>query len=307
MVLFNGLVKVEHQNMNRINQFIGEMSQTMTIQSIKTGLNMLAYWDEGKAGAIAFDIFCRPRRKSFTEQEYDFLKTGKQTNLFCEGLKIKTYHWSGTGPCVLLAHGWESHAARWQTLIKSLIEQGIEVVALDAPAHGQSSGNRFTVVGYAAFLSPVIQHYGPQILIGHSAGAMAAIYYLALHQQGIINRLAVLGTPAELTDLIMAFQKVLPFNQKVLRGMDTIFQDRFGIPMSGFSVKKYARELNVPGLVIHDMEDSIAPFSGGMAIHQNWKHSHWISTTGLGHSLQSSKINEILIKFVKGEKYQMDR
>ena len=98
-----------------MNQFISGMSRAMAIQSIRTGLNLLAHLNKRKAGALAFDLFCRPRKKILTAQEHVFLKTGEQTDLFFEGLKIKTYRWSGTGPCVLLAHGWESHTARWQT------------------------------------------------------------------------------------------------------------------------------------------------------------------------------------------------
>ena len=42
----------------------------------------------------------------------------------------------------LLVHGWEGRGAQLGSLVGPLVEAGLSVVAFDAPAHGDSPGNR---------------------------------------------------------------------------------------------------------------------------------------------------------------------
>ena len=52
-----------------------------------------------------------------------------------------TYRWLGKKETILLAHGWESNSFRWKDLIVKLdTALDYNVIALDAPAHGRSSG-----------------------------------------------------------------------------------------------------------------------------------------------------------------------
>ncbi|HET8647659.1 MAG TPA: alpha/beta fold hydrolase, partial [Vicinamibacteria bacterium] len=46
----------------------------------------------------------------------------------------------GTGPAVLLMHGWGGSSAQLGRLVPPLLQRGFSVAALDAPAHGRSPG-----------------------------------------------------------------------------------------------------------------------------------------------------------------------
>ena len=90
------------------------------------------------AAAKALSLFATPRKGLVNSYQASFLNTAKKMQLKYNGFSIMTYNWNGQNKTVLLSHGWESNASRWRKLIKILQEQKYNIVALDAPAHGDS-------------------------------------------------------------------------------------------------------------------------------------------------------------------------
>ena len=87
---------------------------------------------------------------------------------------------SPEAPTVLLAHGWNSRRSHWSAFVPELRDSGFRVVAVDAPAHGDSPGDRANVLAYGKALRAVGEELGPLAgIVGHSFGAGAAV--IALH------------------------------------------------------------------------------------------------------------------------------
>ena len=277
---------------------MNQLLSQITLQFFRFSLNGLSYVSDETAGSIALNLFCMPRKGRYLNGQHHFLKNTQQKDFFLESDNIRTYHWPGKGKKVLLLHGWESNTLRWKGMIDALREKQFDVYAMDAPAHGASGSNYFTAVLYAQMLDIVAKDIQPEILIGHSAGGMACVYYLSQMQTVEIKQLILLATPSELTTLIEVYRKFLLLNHSVIKGVEKVFKRRFGDPPSFFSMKKYATQLHLKGLIIHDTEDDIAPYSEGIAIHQNWKGSKMITTSGLGHSLASSKVIEAVVNYL---------
>jgi pimeloyl-ACP methyl ester carboxylesterase len=92
-----------------------------------------------------------------------------------ELLTIKTYRWGEGGRKVLLVHGWADTALSYGALIESLVLSGYEVIAYDAPAHGQSEGKRTNFVQFMHVLDQFIrQEKHIHAIIGHSVGGLNA-------------------------------------------------------------------------------------------------------------------------------------
>ncbi len=66
---------------------------------------------------------------------------------------------------ILLVHGWESNASRWELMIPELRKSGSTVIALDGPAQGLSSGTEFNIPQYARYVDTLIQKFQPQYII----------------------------------------------------------------------------------------------------------------------------------------------
>src|SRR5690606_38336992 len=101
-------------------------------------INTISIFSPKLAARMALFLFTKPLKGKINEKQSDFLDTAFREELTFNNMPIMTYRWLGKRETILLAHGWESNSARWQTLITNLKQRGFGVVALDAPAHGRS-------------------------------------------------------------------------------------------------------------------------------------------------------------------------
>lgn len=269
------------------------------LKAVREVLNQSVKLSPEITGRLAFRVLSAPRRKPLLEEEAAFLLSSHKDRLVVGTNRIRTYHWAGSGPRILLAHGWDSSTARWLPLAQRLLALNYDLFALDAPGHGGTKGSIFTVVDYSHAIAAFAEACQPQIIIGHSAGGMATVYYLThspdAHQP---DGLVLLATPGELTDFIETFQEALQLKEQVIESLEGYFIRTFNRPFGYFSVADFAESLSLPGLIIHDTEDEVAPFDNARRVHHNWPNSELMMTTGLGHSLQDEQVFARILQFV---------
>src|SRR6185369_13228471 len=104
------------------------------LRALLAGLAMVS---SGASASFAALAFRRTRRSRPSRGEQRRLEGGRQSWLRGEDGDLAVWHW-GTGPRVLLVHGWNGHAGRLSSFVQPLVEAGFGVVAFDAPAHGIS-------------------------------------------------------------------------------------------------------------------------------------------------------------------------
>jgi hypothetical protein len=140
-------------------------------------LNVLAYIAPKKAARFGFNLFCRPARITMHEKQKSFLYTSVQSSFIHKGVKVQTYKW-GSGPRnILLLHGWQSHTYRWKRYIESLSKHEYTIYALDAPGHGMSDGNFFSVPLYSDVIEDFMHRIGKiESIVSHSIGSFSALY-----------------------------------------------------------------------------------------------------------------------------------
>ena len=127
------------------------MSQKRIIRIIGLSVNFVGFFNSKLAGKIAFYLFTKPRKGKLSDKHKAFLITSEQENIENTPHNIPIYIWNKNGiKTILLIHGWESNSARWKPLIKRLINSNYKIIAIDAPAHGQSNYKTFNAILYAA-------------------------------------------------------------------------------------------------------------------------------------------------------------
>ena len=260
--------------------------------------NLLALFSEKIAAEKAFTLFCTPRRGKVLPIQQKFLEEAKDQQINIGGMELQCYRWPGEKERVLLLHGWESNTFRWRKLIKELIADGFDIVAFDAPAHGKSSGEILNVILYAECVEEIKKVYNPQVIIGHSVGGMTAVYHQHVYDSKGIEKIVTIGSPSEFPEIMDHYQNLLKFNNRVMRALDRYLQLHFGFGIKDFSTSKFAKNLEVKGLLIHDELDAIAPFSSSERVHANWKGSQLIKTRGLGHSMHQEEVNQQIVDFL---------
>lgn len=261
--------------------------------------NTLALFSKKKAAEKAFQLFCTPRKGKVLDHQKEFLNKAKSDVISTPTIALQTYHWKGSKETVLLLHGWESNVFRWRNLIDCLKNEHYNVIAFDAPAHGNSTGTLFNVPLYTVCTEQMIAVYHPTYIIGHSVGGMTTLYNQYKNPHNGIEKIVSLGAPSELSEIMRHYQHLLKFNTTVMNSLDAYFKHTFNFSIADFSTAKFSEHITQKGLLIHDEFDTIAPYRASENVHIHWKNSQLIKTQGLGHSLHQENINDQIIAFLK--------
>lgn len=271
----------------------------ITAKSYGTYLNFLCFVAPQKAGQIAYSLFSQPRKgKLIHNQLPPFLAEAKKETFESKGQLFQTYQWKGNGKTVFLLHGWESNSVRWKKIIPYLVAKNYHIIAIDAPAHGLSSGKEFNVLRYAALVDVVAQKYPPHYCIAHSIGGKTSLYYQATYQNPTLEKIVLLGAPADFKIIFENYLQLLSFNKRMEQLLHQHYWHHFQIKVDEFSAKYFAPKVNSKGLIIHDEMDTVVVYNEGKKINQYWKDSILETTNGLGHSLQNKTVYQKIIEFL---------
>ncbi|TXE10187.1 alpha/beta hydrolase [Seonamhaeicola algicola] len=265
---------------------------------IGTSLNTLSFIAPKYATSKALDIFMTPRKGRLTNKQNAFFDTAQHLELQYKNHTIQTYNWPASGKTILLAHGWESNSYRWKNLIKKLQAFNYNIVALDGPAHGKSSGTKFNAILYSEFINEVANHYKPNIIIGHSVGGMASIFFQHNYQFKTLEKLVLLGAPSEFTKIFKGYVRMLNFNSKIENGLNKMVEERFDNSTAYFSSANFTKKIETEGLIIHDKHDKIIGYDEAELIARNYKNSTLKTTEGFGHGLKDASIDDAIINFI---------
>lgn len=102
---------------------------------------------------------------------------------------------------VVVVHGINEHAGRYQHVAERLVDKGWLVAAPDHRGHGLSGGRRAAVEQFEDYIDDLDDYLRvvlaeaprPRFLLGHSLGGLIAVVY-ALHHPGVVDGL-VLSAP----------------------------------------------------------------------------------------------------------------
>ncbi|MEM6782774.1 MAG: alpha/beta fold hydrolase [Bacteroidota bacterium] len=270
----------------------------------------------GPMAALAWRMFRSPRDldKPASARE-ERLRAAAQTERIPAGadadaVEIQLYRWpaatevSAPARTALLVHGWEGDALNFVAFVEPLRQAGFDVVALDGPAHGASSGERSDALRHARAIMAAIQHLGHvDLLVGHSFGGYACAFAVAgvpdLIEPQRVGRLALIAAPDTFEGVFHRFAQMVGFSQAVERRIHSRVEAMGGQPASFFSVRHALGTVAVPTLVIHDRADKEIPFAEGEANGAAGPHVAFHPTDGLGHRriLRAPDVVQTVVSF----------
>lgn len=103
---------------------------------------------------------------------------------------------------IVVVHGWFEHMGRWTWVAEQLRDAGHSVFQFDLRGHGRSAGRRGHLARFAqlladlhAFRREIVEPSGlPQVLFGHSLGALIVLRYLETDPDLPVHA-AIAGSP----------------------------------------------------------------------------------------------------------------
>ena len=214
---------------------------------------------------------------------------------------------AGDGPVILLVHGWGGWASRLGAFVRPLVETGHQVVGMDLPAHGSSSGRRSNPFEMSDALLKVAGSVGPvRALVSHSFGGLVSL--LAM-ERGLKPEAAVLLSPALRADQIRArFAELFKLRPPVMDGLVRVLNRHFGSEvwerLDGRRIAYHlsSRGPDVPVLIAHDPEDRDALYSDALEVSQILPRARILRMEGAGHHhiLVEERAVTAAVEFVTG-------
>jgi len=243
-----------------------------------------------KVGAVFPEIMGRwAYRLWFRTHKHPESAAGKRAaasavreTVLVDDIPIAIYKW-GEGPVVLFVHGWSGRGSQVAAFIEPLNRAGYQVIAVDAPGHGESPGDRTNILECAVVLQAVDKTCGPlYAAITHSFGGMVLAY--AMKQGMQVERAVCISAPASSEFLLDVFAKILTMHKSVVDVMWRRLGQRYGGDFLALSsTVNNVKELDVPALIIHDEDDVGVPWQQGQMIADAWPDAQFLKTKGLGH------------------------
>lgn len=194
------------------------------------------------------------------------------------------------GTAVVL-HGWGGSALDMLAVGELLREEGLDVVLLDARAHGRSDDVALTSMpAFADDLSAAISWWRSAsglagerlVLVGHSVGAGACL--LAARDEPAVDGVVVLASmadPRRVMHRVFVGAGLPPgLTALPLRLVEHLIGRRF----ASFAPFEVIQTLDLPLVIIHGQDDATIPVDDARQLARAAPHAELVVVAGAGHS-----------------------
>ena len=261
-----------------------KLTQRLAIGYVQTKFKLLSLISKKKTAEKAFDIFGTPFLKSVRKQPVENAET---LQFQLNNKKVNGYRWNH--PQIrkaLILHGFGSAAHKFEDYAELLAEKGYEVLAFDAPAHGDSEGARTNAIEYCAMIKEVITQFGPvEGFLAHSFGGISLSLALEDMPHDEHTKVVFIAPATETTSAVDgAFNMLKIKNETVRNEFDKIVFELSGKKLAWFSMRRAMHNINASVLWIHDEDDDITPWADALKVKEdNHPNIKFVLTKGLGH------------------------
>src|SRR5208283_1215699 len=189
---------------------------------------------------------------------------------------------AGSGPSVLLLHGWEGQASDLAAFVPPLLEAGCSVLAMDLPAHGRSAGRRMSIPQAAVALHAVGDAIGPlRAVIAHSMGSPVVVE--ALYDGLNAERVILIASPAHYERYALGFAAAAGLAAEGAEAMLGLLRKEIGQDVRDISLPRRAPSLTQRALFIHSTDDRTVPIEDSIESAAAWPGARHCRVEGLGH------------------------
>lgn len=262
-----------------------KLAQRLVIGYYRLYLNMLALFSKRKAAQAAFKLFSTPFIAKIKKTPPVF-KQAEKLQIASGAYQLVGYRWNHPQPKrILLIHGFSSTIKKFDHFVMPLVKKGYEVLAFDAPAHGESSGTRVNALDFKEALAAVCRKFGPiHGFIAHSFGGLAVSLLLEEISSAEPPKLVLIAPATETTTALNSFCKFLQLQPEVQEAIRQLIYDKRQRWPEWYSIRRALHHIHADVLWIHDMDDDVTPWSDAERVQED-AHAHvqFLLTKGLGH------------------------
>lgn len=249
---------------------------------IGTGLRTLDRLSPWLAAQTGMRLFITPNRHPRSESENLLWAFGRELSV-PSGRAWRRFG-QERGPTILFTHGWESRGSAFHAWIRAFAETGYDVLAWDLPAHGDSPGQRTTMIEAVTALDEDLKalKIRPRFAIGHSFGG-ACTHWARLTGTLDPEISVAIGSPSRVENVVDQAADRFGFGPRSRQEFKRALLQRTGIRLEDVDFRVQASRLRTPTLLVHDRRDKEVPFSEAENLHAALPSSVLMATEGWGH------------------------
>ncbi|MEY4563115.1 MAG: hypothetical protein RLZZ618_2392 [Pseudomonadota bacterium] len=189
---------------------------------------------------------------------------------------------TGTGPVVLLLHGWEGHVSDLAAFVPPLLAAGLSVVAMHLPAHGESPGRQTSIPQSARALLAVGESIGPFAgVIAHSIGS--AVLVEALNAGLVAQRVVMISAPARYERYARGAAAAAGLDAEGTEEFLAVLSHTMQADIREVSLPQRAPLRHEPALFVHSSDDRVVSIEDSLASAAAWPGARHQRVEGLGH------------------------
>lgn len=187
-------------------------------------------------------------------------------------------------------------------MINPLLNKGYQVVAYDAPAHGNSPGKSISLTEWADTILSALREVGNvSCIIGHSLGGGGIV--LASSLQLNIDKIVLIAPLYDIIWVTERFADALSIPLTTIKKMRDYAWEKYKKSAEKYGsnwMDVFHSDFKIPTLIIHDKEDKEVAWEQSDALSKKWPWASFITTNGLGHRriMQSKEVIHHITKFI---------
>jgi len=271
--------------MNNTSYHWGQKKHARTI------LSTSVYWLTKLAYRVAPHKVSRlAREKGFTvkpfrlsETQRELMRQSHSFDLKYKHNKIRVHEW-GSGPVILLVHGWAGRALQLDAFIMPLIDKGFKVVAFDHKGHGDSSSRFSSFPEIVRSTGLVSAHYADSLygVVAHSIGSNSMFKV----SENVERKLKIVAV-APMENFLGWLERMrmrIGIDENLFAQVISQIENEAELKLADICVLDYERIKRHDVLLVHDKFDRMNRISASHEIQKNLRSTELIETEMLGHS-----------------------
>lgn len=269
------------------------------MQALQLYFKILDFLSPTLAARKMYTVMTNPRVRKLREFEEQVLNQAERKRIPFKSFEIQTYRWGNSGDkTALMVHGWEGQAGNFGSIIPELVNQGYQVIAYDAPAHGRSSKGKTNMFDIPDLTGSLLTEYQPELIISHSFGSVITAMSLKKHMDVRIKNWIMITTPYIYINYIKGVTKYFGLSQKTFKKLTKLVEVNLGEPIENLNMASYCSSLeNIEkATIIHSIKDKVIPIDSARKTSAGFEKSQLIELDNLGHYgiLWSDQTKEII-------------
>lgn len=268
---------------------------------VRTRPVRLDLYPPAKAGDLAYDLFCTPKRSSRRSPDHALLAERARFHLrnatwvevpTTEG-RVQAYVFEPEAGApargsVLIAHGWTSEASFMAVFAEQLRRAGFRVVAFDQPGHGRSGQEKASLIDCSRALLQVAEALGPiRFGVAHSMGGLALLLVgeggPPMPRAYPFERYVLVSVPDAFRFITQEFADEVRLTQAGARAYERRLERIAHRPIDTFRASRFLAATGRPALVLHARDDTEVAFQHAEEIVAACPLAELRPFDGLGH------------------------